>query len=87
VQANTHPAHGDRIVIDPAILAGKPIIRGTRIAVELVLAHLAEDPDVQDLLVAYPHLSLEDVKACLAYASALVSGEEIYPATLPATSA
>jgi uncharacterized protein (DUF433 family) len=63
----------DRIVTDPAILVGKPTVRGTRISVELVLAHLAENPDLADLFAAYPRLTVEDVKACLAYAERVVT--------------
>lgn len=68
----------DRIIVDPEILVGKPVVKGTRVSVELVLEHLAANPDVQTLLKAYPRLTLEDVKACLEYAQALVAGEEIY---------
>jgi uncharacterized protein (DUF433 family) len=63
----------DRIIQDPAIMAGKPVVKGTRIPVERVLAHLAENPDLDDLFAAFPHLTLEDVKACLAYAQAKVA--------------
>ena len=66
----------DRIVRDPDILAGKPVVKGTRIPVELVLAHLAENPDLADLFTAYPRLTLEDVKACLEYAERLVKREK-----------
>ncbi|HEX8680672.1 MAG TPA: DUF433 domain-containing protein [Ardenticatenaceae bacterium] len=55
----------DRITVDPEILVGKPVVKGTRVSVELVLEHLAANPDVQDLLKAYPRLTLEDVEACL----------------------
>ena len=72
---NGHPMYEDRIVADPAILVGKPIVRGTRISVELVLDHLAENPDVHDLLAAYPGLSIDDEQACLAYARAVMIGE------------
>jgi uncharacterized protein (DUF433 family) len=65
----------DRMVRDPKILVGKPVVKGTRIAVELVLAHLAENPDFDDLFAAYPRLKLDDVKACLAYARRLVEDE------------
>jgi uncharacterized protein (DUF433 family) len=65
----------DRIITDPAIMVGKPVVKGTRIPVELVLAHLAENPDLADLFAAYPRLTLEDVKACLGYAKRLVEGE------------
>lgn len=57
----------DRIVRDPEILLGKPTVRGTRIPVDLVLEHLAYNPDIKELLAAYPRLSLDDVKACRAY--------------------
>jgi uncharacterized protein (DUF433 family) len=49
-------------------MTGKPVIKGTRIPVEVVLARLADNPDFDDLFVAYPRLTWEDVKACLAYA-------------------
>jgi uncharacterized protein (DUF433 family) len=68
-----------RIVVERDILAGKPVIRGTRIPVELVLERLEEDFDTKLLFEDYPQLSLEDVKACLWYAKELVQGEEIYP--------
>lgn len=73
------PAYADRIVIDPAILVGKPTIRGTRVSVELVLEHLAANPDLGELFAAFPHLTLDDVRACLAYAQAVVAGEDVYP--------
>lgn len=59
----------DRIVRDPEILVGKPVVRGTRISVETVLAHLRDNPDVKDVLEAYPRLTLEDIKACLSFAT------------------
>lgn len=69
------PDYLDRIVKDPKILAGKPTVRGTRIPVELVLQHLEENPDLGDLFAAFPRLTKEDVKACLAYARKAVGGE------------
>jgi uncharacterized protein (DUF433 family) len=71
----------DRIVRDPEILAGKPTIKGTRIPVDLVLAHLARNPNVGDLFADYPRLTMEDVRACLAFASELVQREGWYPPT------
>lgn len=68
----------DRIIVDPEILAGKPVVKGTRIPVELVLKRLAQDLTLQSLFEAYPRLTEEDVKACLQYAQAVVEGEEIY---------
>jgi uncharacterized protein (DUF433 family) len=58
----------DRITQDPKVMVGKPVVRGTRAPVERVLAHLADNPDLDDLFEAFPHLQIEDVKACLAYA-------------------
>jgi uncharacterized protein (DUF433 family) len=55
----------DRITVDPEILVGKPVVKGTRISVELVLEQLAANPDVQALLDSYPRLTLEDVEACV----------------------
>ena len=68
--------YGDRIVKDPEILAGKPVVRGTRIPVELVLAKLARNPDLNELFEDYPRLTVEDVKACLDYARSLVEREQ-----------
>jgi uncharacterized protein (DUF433 family) len=59
----------ERIIKDPEILLGKPTVRGTRIPVDLVLEHLAYKPDLADLLAAYPRLTVDDVRACLAYAN------------------
>jgi len=67
------------IIADPRILAGKPVIKGTRIAVDLVLEELALNPDVDELLAAHPDLTRTDVQACLAYAKAIVTGEEVSP--------
>ena len=74
------PPYQARIVADPRILLGKPVVRGTRIAVEHVLGQLAANPDTEELFAAYPDLTIEDVKACLAYAQALVQGEDVAPA-------
>ena len=74
VQGSTF--YGDRIVKDPEILTGKPVVRGTRIPVELVLAKLARNPDLAELFEDYPRLTVEDVKACLEYARSLVEREQ-----------
>ncbi len=58
----------DRIMSDPAILSGKPVVCGTRVPVEMVLRYLAEDLDVDAILAAFPRLTREDVQACVAYA-------------------
>ena len=64
----------ERITVDRDVMVGKPVIRGTRIPVELVLAKLAANPDLEEFFLDYPELTVDDVKACLAYASTLVPG-------------
>lgn len=73
--ATKQQTYQDRIIIDPRILAGKPIVKGTRIPVELVLEYLAYDPNIHILFEAFPRLTLEDAKACLAYAQQVVEAE------------
>lgn len=68
----------NRIEITPGVLHGKARIKGTRIAVYMILEMLAGDYSVNDILKEYPHLSREDIKACLEYA-AVTAREEIYP--------
>jgi uncharacterized protein (DUF433 family) len=69
----------ERIVADPRILAGKPVIKGTRIAVDLVLEELSHNADIDELLAAHPDLTRQDVQACLAYAQAIVTGKDVSP--------
>lgn len=69
----------ERIVVDPEILVGKPVIRGTRLAVELIVDLLAQGWSEENLLKNYPGLTREDVHACLKYASALIQSEKVYP--------
>lgn len=61
---------------NPAILGGKPIIKGTRISVELVVRKLANGYSIEQLLESYPHLNREQINACMSYAADLISGEE-----------
>jgi uncharacterized protein (DUF433 family) len=68
----------ERITMDPEILSGKPIIRGTRISVEFVIDLLARGWSVEQLLDEYDHLTREDIQACLAYASAVLQSERVY---------
>ena len=65
-------SYSDRIVEDPEIMVGKPVVRGTRIPVERVLGHLARTLDLDDLYAAYPELTADDVRAVLAFAQAQV---------------
>ena len=59
----------EQITVDPQILGGKPIIRGTRISVAFILELLASEVSVQEILEDYPHLSKEAIYACLQYAA------------------
>jgi uncharacterized protein (DUF433 family) len=61
-----------RIIADPAILVGKPVIKGTRIAVEFVLEILTEGWTLEEILDSYPGITEDDVRACLAYAAAFL---------------
>jgi uncharacterized protein (DUF433 family) len=67
----------EHIVIDPEILAGKPVIRGTRLAVEFILDLLAQGWTEAELLRNYPGLTQGDLRACLAYASATLKAEKV----------
>jgi uncharacterized protein (DUF433 family) len=69
----------DRIIIDPQILVGKPVVKGTRLAVEFIIELLAQGWSEADLLRNYPGLTHEDVLACLAYASQRLQAERVYP--------
>jgi uncharacterized protein (DUF433 family) len=68
-----------RIVLDPDILTGKPVVRGTRLSVEFIIGLMADGWSTSDILQNYPGLTVDDVSACLAYARDLLSGEKIYP--------
>jgi uncharacterized protein (DUF433 family) len=68
-----------RIVVDPEILAGKPVIRGTRLAVEFILELLAAGQSEQQLMTNYPGLTHDDILACLSYASYLAHEYQAYP--------
>uniref|UniRef100_UPI00404884DC DUF433 domain-containing protein n=2 Tax=Roseivirga sp. TaxID=1964215 RepID=UPI00404884DC len=67
----------ERITSDYKILLGKPVIKGTRITVELVLKKLSEGADIEQLLTMYPQLEREDILAALYYASERIANEEI----------
>jgi len=68
-----------RIIVDSKILAGKPIIKGTRISVELILDLLANDWTIETILENYPHLKREDITAVLRYATEILKEERVYP--------
>lgn len=66
-----------RITADPVIFSGKPIIRGMRISVELILSLLTQGETVEDILGDYPDLEPEDIRACLAYAHAVIARDSL----------
>lgn len=72
----------DRIEINPKVLQGKPIIKGTRLAVEFILELLAEQWNHETILKEYPQLAQDDIWAVLQYATEIVKQEKLYP--LPA---
>lgn len=68
-----------RIVIEPAVLAGKPVIRGTRLSVEFIIGLMADGWSEADILASYSGLTHDDVIACLAYARDTLSLEKVFP--------
>jgi uncharacterized protein (DUF433 family) len=72
-------AHHPRITVDPAVMLGKPVIRGTRITVEMILRKLAEGATDEYFLDAYPHLTRRDLYAAIAYAADSVALEWTVP--------
>lgn len=73
-----HPRqYKDRIIADPNIMLGKPVIKDTRITVEIILKKLSEGMTVEELLEAYPHLTREDILAALSYSADVISQEEL----------
>ncbi len=66
-----------RIHADPRVLCGKPVVRGTRVSVELILRKLSEGATVEDLLDAYPHLTVDDIRAAVAFAGDVVADDGI----------
>jgi len=72
----------ERIIVDDKILAGKPVIKGTRLSVEFVIDLLARGWSAEQVIQEYDHLTSEDVQACLSYAGEILKSEKIY--SLPA---
>ena len=69
----------ERIVLDPRILAGKPVVRGSRLAVEFIVGLLADGWSQEEVLSNYPGLTREDILACLSYARQRLQTERVYP--------
>ncbi len=68
-----------RIIIDQKVMVGKPVIKGTRITVELILRFLSQGQTVTEILKNYPHLEAEDVYAAIEYATELVEEQTVFP--------
>ena len=68
-----------RIVVNPKVMVGKPVIKGTRITVEAIVRRTAQGMTFDEILEDYPYITKEDIKAALMYAGSLVAGEEIFP--------
>jgi uncharacterized protein (DUF433 family) len=66
-----------RITVNPKIFGGKPIVRGMRVSVETVVSLLSQGEAVEAILKDYPGLTLEDVRACLAYAHAVIANDSL----------
>jgi uncharacterized protein (DUF433 family) len=73
----------DRITANPEIFGGKPIIRGMRISVELILSLLAQGETTDALLEDYPDLEPDDIRACIAYAHAVISNDSLDRVQIP----
>ena len=71
-----------RIVVNPKIMVGKPVIRGTRVAVYEIVARVAQGWAFEEILEDFPRITKEDIQAALMYAKKLVEGEEIFPAVV-----
>ena len=69
----------ERIVVDPKVMFGKPVIKGTRITVELILRKLGGGHSFADVIDAYPRLSEDDLRAALAFAADYMQHESIFP--------
>lgn len=70
------------IQINPKVMMGKPVIKGTRITVESILSKLSSGETEEDILVAHPHITKADIKAALGFAAQSLKGENIYPVSL-----
>ena len=69
----------ERIELNPEVLVGKPVIKGTRLSVEFIITRLAQGRAYEELLNSHPGLTRDDILACLAYASELLESERVYP--------
>ncbi len=70
------------IEVNPKIMMGKPVIKGTRITVEMVLEKLSAGETIEAIQEAHPHISKEQIQAALGFAAQSLKGENIYPVTI-----
>lgn len=69
----------ERIIVDPKILVGKPVIKGTRLAVEFIVDLLAQGWQEGEIIRNYPGVTHDDIAACLKYATNILKAEKVYP--------
>ncbi|MEM6346518.1 MAG: DUF433 domain-containing protein [Bacteroidota bacterium] len=69
----------EKIEVNPKKMMGKPVIKGTRITVELILEKLSSGESISDLIEAHPRLTIDSIHAALAFAASALKGEKIYP--------
>jgi uncharacterized protein (DUF433 family) len=72
----------DRITLDAAVLAGKPVVRGSRLAVDFIVGLLGQGWTEADILRNYPGITHDDIAACLQYAIEILQSEKVYPAAI-----
>ncbi|HEY4761319.1 MAG TPA: DUF433 domain-containing protein [Thermoguttaceae bacterium] len=72
----------NHITVDPAVLLGKPVIKGTRLAVDFIVGLLAQGWTEEEVLRNYPGIQREDILACLAYAQERLQEERVYPLSI-----
>ena len=73
----------EHISVDPAVLVGKPVVRGSRLAVEFILDLVAEGWSFDDMLESYPGLTVEDIRSCVAYARNVLVEMQVFPMAGP----
>ena len=69
-----------RVVLNPKVMVGKPVIKGTRITVESIVHRVAQGMTFDEIIEDYPYITKDDIKSALLYANSLVAGEDIFPA-------
>jgi uncharacterized protein (DUF433 family) len=79
IEASDMDQQIERIVIDPDVMAGKPVMRGTRIPVELIVRMLAQGVTETEILSEYPGLEASDIRAALTYAAQVLANEDVFP--------